>query len=72
MHTRFDRGYLSVDRKYRLLVSTRLRDEFGNGAEFYARQGQAINPPRRTIDLPTCPTPSSWSGTPTSCSSILI
>jgi len=32
VHTMFDWGYLGVDPSYRLLVSPRLRDEFGNGA----------------------------------------
>ena len=39
VHTLFDRGYLGVDPKYRLLVSPRLREEFGNGEQFYAKAG---------------------------------
>src|SRR6185312_11100885 len=37
VHTLFDRGYLAVDTRYRLQVSPRLRSEFGNGEQFYAR-----------------------------------
>jgi hypothetical protein len=31
VHTLFDRGYLAVDSRHRLLVSPRLRDDFCNG-----------------------------------------
>lgn len=34
------RGYLGVDTHYRLRVSPRIRDEFGNGEQFYARAGR--------------------------------
>jgi predicted restriction endonuclease len=39
VHTLYDRGYLGVDSKYRLLVSPRLRDEFGNGEQFTPKRG---------------------------------
>jgi putative restriction endonuclease len=52
VHIMFDRGYLAVDPKYRLLVSPRLREEFGNGEEFYVRAGQVIELPRRRADRP--------------------
>jgi putative restriction endonuclease len=52
VHTLFDRGYLGIDPKYRLLVSRRLRDEFGNGEQFYSRAGQTINLPQRRSDRP--------------------
>lgn len=48
----FDRGYLGVDPTHRLLVSPRLRDDFGNGEDFYARQGQQIAVPQRMRDRP--------------------
>jgi hypothetical protein len=38
----FDLGYLSVDTRYRLRVSSRLRTEFGNGEAFYAKEGTVI------------------------------
>ena len=50
VHTLFDRGYLGVDPKHRLLVSPRLREEFGNGEQFYARAGQPIALPERRAD----------------------
>jgi putative restriction endonuclease len=52
VHTMFDRGYLGVDPDYRLLVSPRLRDEFGNGEQFYAKAGQVIALPDRKAHQP--------------------
>ena len=52
VHTLYDRGYLAVDRRYRLLVSPRLRDEFGNGEQFYAHADQKISLPERRADQP--------------------
>jgi putative restriction endonuclease len=52
VHTMFDRGYLGVDPKYRLVVSPRLRGEFGNGEQFYAKAGQVIELPVRRADQP--------------------
>lgn len=53
VHTLFDRGYVGVDPRYRLLVSPRLREDFGNGDQFYARAGQLIELPERRIDQPS-------------------
>lgn len=52
VHILFDRGYLGVDPKYRLMVSPRLRAEFGNGDQFYAKAGQQIAVPERRSDRP--------------------
>lgn len=52
VHIMFDRGYLGVDPKYRLLVSPRLREDFGNGEEFYSRRGEQIAVPERKADRP--------------------
>jgi putative restriction endonuclease len=52
VHTMFDRGYLAVDPGYRLRVSPRLRDEFGNGEQFYAKVGEVIALPTRKADQP--------------------
>jgi putative restriction endonuclease len=52
VHTLFDRGYLAVDPNYRLRVSPRLRDEFGNGEEFYRQEGQKIAVPQQRGDRP--------------------
>jgi putative restriction endonuclease len=52
VHTMFDRGYLGVDTQYRLRVSPQLREQFGNGAQFYAQAGQVIELPARRADRP--------------------
>ncbi len=52
VHTLFDRGYLGVDRNYRLMVSRRLRDDFSNGDQYYAIAGQVIGLPERPTDRP--------------------
>lgn len=54
VHTLFDQGYLSMDPNYRLMVSSRLRREFGNGEEFYARASDRtpVSVPVRRVDRP--------------------
>jgi len=52
VHTLFDRGYLGVDPQHRLLVSPRLRADFSNGDQFYAKAGQVIDLPARQADRP--------------------
>jgi putative restriction endonuclease len=52
VHTLFDRGYLGLDPKYRLLVSGRLREDFSNGDQFYTMAGQVVGLPERRIDQP--------------------
>ncbi|QRY63414.1 HNH endonuclease [Gordonia sp. PDNC005] len=52
VHTLYDRGYIGVDTKYRLRVSPALREEFGNGDWFYAREGEQITVPHKRIDRP--------------------
>lgn len=52
IHTLYDHGYLGVDPGHRLLVSPRLRTEFGNGEQFYAQAGQPIALPARRADRP--------------------
>ena len=52
VHTLFDHGYLAVDPRYQLLVSPRLREDFGNGDQFYATAGQVIHLPETRADRP--------------------
>jgi putative restriction endonuclease len=52
VHTLYDGGYLAVDPSHRLLVSPRLRDDFGNGEQYYAKAGQLIELPERKLDRP--------------------
>jgi putative restriction endonuclease len=53
VHTLYDRGYVGVDPKHRLLVSPSLREEFGNGEQLYARAGQPVAVPDRRADRPS-------------------
>ncbi len=41
-----------MDRDYRLQVSRRLRGEFGNGEEFFAREGERVTLPIGRGDRP--------------------
>jgi putative restriction endonuclease len=41
-----------VDPQHRLLVSPRLRADFSNGDQFYAKAGQVIDLPERRADRP--------------------
>jgi putative restriction endonuclease len=52
VHTLFDRGYLGIDSGYRLRVSPRLREEFANGDQYYARAGQVIAVPAHPRERP--------------------
>jgi putative restriction endonuclease len=42
VHTLFDDGYVAVDEKYRFVVSSRLREDFENGREYYRFEGKQI------------------------------
>ncbi|MDG4828137.1 HNH endonuclease [Solwaraspora sp. WMMD1047] len=53
VHILFDRGYLAISPKKRLMVSTRLREEFGNGTYFYTMEGKSIALPERQVDQPS-------------------
>jgi putative restriction endonuclease len=52
VHILYDAGYLGVDDKYRLRVSPKLRADFGNGREYYEREGTVIALPPRRPDRP--------------------
>ena len=53
VHILFDEGFLGVHPERReLMVSSRLRADFGNGEEFYALTGQPIGSPARAADRP--------------------
>lgn len=53
LHRLYDAGYVTVTSDARLAVSSRLRDEFENGRDYYAMEGRAILLPRRTEDHPS-------------------
>jgi putative restriction endonuclease len=52
LHTLFDRGYVTVTPDLRLEVSSRIRDEFQNGKEYYALHGVEMRAPERPADVP--------------------
>ena len=52
VHAMFDGGYLGIYPAYRLRVSPRLRGEFGNGDQFYAKAGELITLPSHRADRP--------------------
>ena len=41
-HTLFDDGYITLTRDYRIEVSHRLHDDYGNGKDYYKYHGQKI------------------------------
>lgn len=52
-HTLFDSGYITVDEDYRIDVSRRLHEDYGNGRDYYKYHGQKLLVlPEKTIDLP--------------------
>ncbi len=51
LHILFDQGYLTVAPDKRLEVSSKIRDEFENGREYYAYHGQPIRSPRHPDQL---------------------
>jgi putative restriction endonuclease len=53
IHTLFDRGYMTIDKKYNIEVSRRIKEDFGNGKEYYSHHGsRLIILPDRTEQLP--------------------
>jgi putative restriction endonuclease len=45
LHTLFDRGYVTVTESHHIEVSSRIREEFHNGKEYYALHGQEMRLP---------------------------
>ncbi len=41
-HTLFDRGYITITKDYRIEISKRLHDDYGNGHDYYAHNGQPL------------------------------
>lgn len=42
-HTLFDDGYITIDSDYRIDVSKRLHDDYGNGRDYYKYHGQILS-----------------------------
>lgn len=52
-HTLFDRGYITIDKTLTVEVSNRIKEDFGNGREYYAHHGsKLIILPNRKDQLP--------------------
>lgn len=43
IHTLFDRGYITVSEEYVIEVSRRIKEDYGNGREYYAFHGKYLN-----------------------------
>ena len=43
MHKLFDDGYITVTTDYRVEVSSRIREEFSNGKEYYQYHGKPLS-----------------------------
>jgi putative restriction endonuclease len=41
-HTLFDRGYITIDKNLNGEVSHRIKEDFGNGKEYYAHHGSKL------------------------------
>lgn len=53
-HTLFDDGYITIDNDYRIDVSKRLHEDYGNGKDYYKYHGQKLLVlPDREIQLPS-------------------
>ena len=53
MHTLFDRGYMTVNQENIVEVSGRIKEDFGNGKEYYAYHGKKlVNLPDRIDEQP--------------------
>ncbi len=50
-HTLFDKGYLTVTPEYRVEVSKRIRDDWGNGRDYYAFHGKKLVVTPGKVDL---------------------
>ena len=54
LHTLFDQGYVTIDaHQLKVVVSSRIREEFENGRDYYHLHGRAIRLPRETDGLPS-------------------
>jgi len=48
IHCLFDLGYVTVTPDHKFQVSSRIREEFENGRDYYALQGKPLTLPNRT------------------------
>ncbi len=54
LHTLFDRGYITVDKDLHVLVSKRIKEDYGNGREYYAFHGkELVGVPDKLVERPS-------------------
>lgn len=54
LHTLFDRGYMTISPDYRIEVSRRIKEDFGNGRDYYALHGNKLREiPEKAIEKPS-------------------
>jgi putative restriction endonuclease len=53
LHTLFDRGYMTVTPTHRIEVSSRIREEFHNGKEYYKLHGEIMRLPKYGDQYPS-------------------
>ena len=59
IHSLFDAGYVTVDKKLRFVVSDRVKTVFNNGHEYYKLHGRKLTIPDSTAYQPD-PTALTW------------
>jgi putative restriction endonuclease len=53
LHKLFDSGYITITKDYKVQVSSRIKEEFENGKEYYQYHGSTLNfLPQRLLDRP--------------------
>ncbi|MDQ2992925.1 MAG: HNH endonuclease [Candidatus Eremiobacteraeota bacterium] len=52
LHRLYDQGYVSIQPDLKFRVSRAIRDEFENGRDYYALNGQSVRPPANSAQLP--------------------
>ena len=53
LHTLFDRGYMTITPDYYIEVSKRIKEDYGNGKEYYELHGRKLILPQNTNDWPS-------------------
>jgi putative restriction endonuclease len=54
IHALFDRGYITVNEDYQIEVSKRIKEDYGNGREYYAFHGKKLAEiPHRSEERPS-------------------
>jgi len=54
LHTLFDRGYMTITEDYRIEVSKRIKEDYGNGREYYQMHGKPLVVlPSNILELPS-------------------